>query len=224
MLKNIIELNNKIRAYEILYHRVPHSVSLLAASKTQSVEKIREALLAGQTLFGENYLQEGLEKMVSLHQESLEWHFIGTIQSNKTKKIAEHFSWVHSVSSAKIAQRLNDQRPAHLPPLNICLEVNVSHEKTKSGADILEIFPLAQFCLTLPRLVLRGVMAIPAEKISFTEQRAELHKLRVIYDALQQHGYKIDTLSMGTSHDLEAAIAEGATMVRIGTAIFGNRS
>jgi len=221
--QNIIELKNRIRECEIRYHRQPNSVSLLAASKTQSVEKIQQAILVGQTVFGENYLQEALEKQVSLADEILEWHFIGSIQSNKTKKIAEHFSWVQSASDMRILQRLNDQRPTHLPPLNICLEVNVSGEKTKTGMAPHDVFPLAHFCLTLPNLILRGLMTIPAEKNTFAEQRVELHKLRIIYDSLQKEGYKIDTLSMGMSHDLEAAIAEGTTMIRIGTAIFGNR-
>ncbi len=221
--KNIRELKNKIHEYEIRYQRKPNSVTLLAASKNHSIEKIQQAILAGQTQFGENYLQEALEKMAALTTEDLEWHFIGSIQSNKTKKMAEHFTWVHSVGDIKIAKRLNDQRPPHLPPLNICLEVNVSDEQTKSGVHPDEVFSLAQFCREQPRLSLRGLMTIPKERNSFAEQRAELHKLRIIFDVLQQEGYKIDTLSMGMSHDMEAAIAEGATIVRIGTAIFGNR-
>lgn len=222
--KNILEIQNKIHLYETQYHRSPHSVSLLAASKTQSVEKIRQAMSAGQTIFGENYLQEGLEKISALAEENLEWHFIGSIQSNKTRKIAENFSWVQSVHDEKIAKRLSEQRPDHLPPLNICIEVNVSAEQSKSGANPAEALSLAAYCSTLPRIILRGLMTIPAEKNTLEEQRAELRKLRTIYDTLQQNGYKIDTLSMGMSHDMEAAIAEGATMVRIGTGIFGTRN
>ena len=221
--QNIIDINHTIRSFEERYKRAPHSVTLLASSKKQSVEHIRQAIAAGQTIFGENYLQEALEKMTALADEKLEWHFIGSIQSNNTKKIAEHFSWVDSVNNIHIAKRLNDHRPEHLPPLNICLEVNVSHEKTKSGTTLDEILPLAEFCLTQPRLNLRGLMTIPANKTTYEEQRAELHKLRKIYDMLCSGGYKLDTLSMGMSQDMEAAIAEGATVVRIGTAIFGSR-
>jgi pyridoxal phosphate enzyme (YggS family) len=221
--QNILTIKNKIEEYEKHYHRPSHSVSLLAVSKNHSAESIKQALLAGQTCFGENYLQEALEKMAALQNENLEWHFIGSIQSNKTKKIAEHFAWVHSVSDIKILKRLNDQRPTHLPPLNICLEINVSAEKTKSGAPKEAALSLAKFCSEQPRLLLRGLMTIPAEKNSLVEQRAELQKLRVIFDLLQQEGYKLDTLSMGMSHDMEAAIAEGATVVRIGRAIFGDR-
>lgn len=221
--QNIFDINNKIREYEARYNRQPNSVALLASSKKQTIEDIREAIRAGQTVFGENYLQEALEKMGALADENLEWHFIGSIQSNKTKKIAEHFSWVDSVSNIHIAKRLNDQRPLHLPPLNICIELNISGETTKSGTTFDEILPLAAFCLTQPRLKLRGLMAIPARKYSFVDQRAELHKLRTIYDMLGKSGYNLDILSMGMSDDLEAAIAEGATVVRIGTAIFGPR-
>ncbi len=221
--KNIIDIKNKIQEFETRYHRPPHSVSLLAVSKNHSAESIKQAILAGQTSFGENYLQEALEKMAALQDENLEWHFIGSIQSNKTKKIAEHFAWVQSVSDLKTLKRLNDQRPLHLPPLNICLEINVSAEKTKSGAPKDAALALAKFCSEQPRLRLRGLMTIPAEKNSFEEQRAELRQLRIIFDLLQQEGYKLDTLSMGMSHDMEAAIAEGATVVRIGRAIFGDR-
>ncbi len=220
--KNLDEIQKKIREYEIRYHRKAHSVFLLAVSKTQSLEKMREAIAAGQRAFGENYLQESLKKQAALVDEKLEWHFIGSIQSNKIKKIAEHFSWVQSISDKRIAQRLNDARPLHLPPLNICIEVNVSAEPAKTGASRDVVAALAEFCSTLPRIVLRGLMAIPADKHSFQEQRMEFHKLREIYDHLQPR-YKFDTLSMGMSHDMEAAIAEGATMVRIGTAIFGDR-
>jgi len=221
--QNIIDINHKIRTYEVRYKRQPNSVALLASSKKQSIDDIRQAILAGVTVFGENYLQEALEKIVALADENVEWHFIGSIQSNKTKKIAEHFSWVDSVNNITIAKRLNDQRPHHLPPLNICLEVNVSGEKSKSGTTLDEILPLAEFCLAQPRLKLRGLMAIPARKTTFAEQRTELHKLRTMYDMLCQGGYNLDILSMGMSDDLEAAIAEGATVVRIGTAIFGHR-
>jgi pyridoxal phosphate enzyme (YggS family) len=221
--KNLATVKKLISEYEIKYKRPPGSVQLLAVSKAQSIENIREAINAGQKSFGENYLQEALEKISALASEKLEWHFIGPIQSNKTRKIAENFHWVHTVSNFKIAQRLNDQRPAQLPPLNICLQVNISQEASKSGTTAEQIFELAEACLTLPNLNLRGLMAIPAEKNIFTEQRAECHKLRVLEENLHARGIKTDTLSLGMSGDLEAAIAENATLVRIGTKIFDFR-
>jgi pyridoxal phosphate enzyme (YggS family) len=221
--QNIQTIKNKIREWETRYQRIPGSVSLLAVSKKQPLEKIREAIRAGQRAFGENYLQESLEKISELANENIEWHFIGPIQRNKTKKIAEHFAWVHTVSEVNVAKRLSEQRPSHLPPLNICLQVNTSFEITKSGIDPEQVLSLAEYCKTLPQLTLRGLMTIPAHKNSFAEQCAELHKLRVIYDELNERGFKLDTLSMGMSDDMEAAIAEGATLLRIGTAIFGER-
>jgi pyridoxal phosphate enzyme (YggS family) len=222
--KNLIEIEAYIDQFEKKYHRIPNSVTLLAASKKQSLEKIQQAINAGQTIFGENYLQEALPKIDFFKHQNLEWHFIGPIQSNKTKKIAEHFSWVHSVDSIKIAKRLNDQRPPHLPPLNICLEVNISGEPTKSGiSSCAEITSLAEYCLSLPQIKLRGLMAIPAATPDFENQREELHRLKLIFDDLLTKKIPLDTLSMGMSDDLEAAIAEGSTLVRIGTRIFGTR-
>lgn len=221
--KNLAELNHKIRAYEIQYGRQPNSVSLLAVTKKQSVEKIGEAIEAGQSEFGENYLQEALPKLEYFAGQDLVWHFIGPLQSNKTKKIAENFHWVHTVSDTKIAQRLNDQRPAHLPKLNICIQVNVSEEQSKSGINLSEVENLAKFCMTLPRLTLRGLMTIPAQTTNLTSARAELHKLQIAYDMLIKKGFSLDTLSMGMTDDMEAAIAEKSTIVRIGTAIFGAR-
>lgn len=221
--QNLAELNQRIRDYEKKYSRSTHSVTLLAASKGQSVEKIQAAYDAGQCIFGENYLQEALAKMKVLTNPSLEWHFIGSIQSNKTKKIAENFSWVHGVTHTHIAERLNAQRPLHLPPLNICLEVNISDEDNKFGVARDELEALARFCITLPRIKCRGLMAIPALKKDFASQRAELHKLRLLFDHFNQENFNFDTLSMGMSEDLEAAIAENATVVRIGTALFGKR-
>ncbi len=221
---NLQQLKTQILQWELQYQRHPSSVSLLAASKQQSIEKIREAIRAGQVAFGENYLQESLEKIIALSDEKIEWHFIGPVQSNKTKKIAEHFSWVHTVSDVNIAKRLNDQRPLHLPPLNICIQVNSSSEKTKSGVTEEEaVFTLATYCLTLPHLKLRGLMTIPVPQTDFDDQRLELRKLRRIYDDLNHRGFTLDTLSMGMSQDMEAAIAEGATLLRVGTAIFGKR-
>lgn len=218
------EMQARIAAYETRYQRAPHSVQLLAVSKKQSIEKMREAYQAGQRLFGENYLQEALSKMDALADLSdIEWHFIGRLQRNKTRLIAEHFAWVHSVSSELIASRLNDQRPASLPPLNVCLEVNIDQEPSKAGVSIAELISLAEACLKLPRLHLRGLMTIPEATSNFDVQRDHFHQLTTAFQALQKAGIPLDTLSMGMSADVEAAIAEGSTIVRIGTAIFGAR-
>ena len=226
--QNIFTIKKLIANALKKYDREQDSVLLLAASKGQSVEKIMEATQAGQYLFGENYLQEALTKMNALSQQQvsneIEWHFIGPVQSNKTKKIAEHFAWVHSVDDNKIAKRLNDQRPQHLPPLNICIQVNVDDEATKSGVDIDHVLPLAEFCLSLPRLRLRGLMTIPKEQTELTLQRRTFHQLFLLKQSLSEKGFSLDTLSMGMSHDFEAAIAEGSTLIRIGTAIFGSRT
>jgi len=196
-------------------------VRLLAVSKTFAAEAVREAYHGGQLAFGENYLQEALGKIEALRDLPLEWHFIGPIQSNKTRPIAEHFAWVHSVDRLKIAERLSAQRPAELPPLNVCLEVNVSGEASKSGVAPAELLPLARAVAALPRIRLRGLMAIPAPAAD--EQRAPFAQLRRLLEDLQRQGLPLDTLSMGMSHDFAAAIREGATIVRIGTAIFGAR-
>jgi pyridoxal phosphate enzyme (YggS family) len=221
--ENLFVIKQRIRDYEIKYHRAPGSVSLLAASKNQTIDKINDAYLAGQTCFGENYLQEALRKMQALSAQAIEWHFIGPMQSNKTRKIAQSFNWVHSVASMKIAQRLNAHRTITLPPLNICIEINTSKEASKSGATPDEARALAAYCMDLPRLKLRGLMTIPAEQHDFDLQRREFNKLCALWDAFRQQGFALDTLSMGMSGDFEAAIAEGATIVRIGTAIFGPR-
>jgi len=219
-------IKQQITHYEKQYQRKAGSVTLLAASKKQSIEKIKLAYETGQLAFGENYLQEALEKIEAakrLQLNNIIWHFIGSIQSNKTKKIAEHFSWVHSIASQKIAKRLSEQRPLHLPPLNICIEVNLNAEPTKSGVVIDEVAELALYCHTLPHLNLRGLMTIPAPHQSFDAQRRSYQQLFLLYEKLKQQGLTLDTLSMGMSDDMEAAIAEGSTMVRIGTAIFGLR-
>lgn len=224
MIKNnITAILSQIREFERRYQRQPHSVSLLAASKKQSIANIQSAIDAGQLAFGENYLQEALVKITALADKNLEWHFIGPIQRNKTRKIAEHFHWVHSVDDINIAKRLNEQRPDHLPPLNICIEVNVSLEASKSGVHLNDLKDLAHYCQSLPRLKLRGLMAIPAHKEHFIAQSSEFHKLRASDEIMRSHGIVLDTLSIGMSHDMEAAIAEGATIVRIGTSIFGPR-
>jgi pyridoxal phosphate enzyme (YggS family) len=211
-------LHQLIAEYEEKYQRKKGSVQLLAVSKNQPIENILQAFNHGQTCFGENYLQEALPKIIAL--PAAEWHFIGPMQSNKTRKIAEHFAWVHSVDSIKIAERLNEQRPTHLPPLNICIQVNVSDEATKSGISPQEVQALANACVNLPRLRLRGLMAIPAAHTDFLKQRAEFHKLSVLYDDVRKQGFTLDTLSMGMSEDFEAAIAEGASIIRIGRAIW----
>ncbi|PKM00333.1 MAG: YggS family pyridoxal phosphate-dependent enzyme, partial [Gammaproteobacteria bacterium HGW-Gammaproteobacteria-6] len=211
--KNIAKVAARIREAAQAVGRDPASVGLLAVSKTQPAAAIREAAETGMRDFGENYLQEALDKQAELSELPLTWHFIGPIQSNKTKSIAEHFDWVHSVDRLKIAQRLSDQRSAELPPLNICLQVNVSGEASKSGCAPEELPQLAQAVAAMPRLRLRGLMCIPAPSEDPAEQRAAFARLRALRDELP---LTLDTLSMGMSQDLEAAIAEGATWVRIG--------
>ncbi|MCD6005840.1 YggS family pyridoxal phosphate-dependent enzyme [Vreelandella alkaliphila] len=203
------------------------SATLLAVSKTKPASMIRQAWQHGQREFGENYLQEALEKQAELADlDDIVWHFIGPLQSNKTRAVAESFAWVHSVDRLKIAKRLSEQRPEHLPPLNICLQVNISREASKSGVMPDEVMSLAKEVATLPRLCLRGLMAIPAPANSLAEQRAPLAALRQLLETLQAAlpDAPLDTLSMGMSDDLEAAVLEGATLVRLGTAIFGART
>lgn len=220
---NLASIKNKISEYEIKYAREPGSVKLLAASKTQSIEKISAAYAAGQHLFGENYLQEALAKMDALVDKEIIWYFIGPIQRNKTRKIAERFDWVLSVANDVIAKRLNDQRPHSLPPLNICIQVNISDEDTKSGVKQNDIFKLAELCQQLPQIKLRGLMSIPAPTNDFAKAKHDHHQLFLLWEKLRNQYENIDTLSMGMSEDFEAAIAEGTTLVRIGTAIFGSR-
>ena len=204
--------------------RDPAGVMLLAVSKTFPAEAVREAYAAGQCAFGENYVQEALDKIEALRDLPLEWHFIGPIQSNKTRVIAESFSWVHGVDRLKIAQRLSEQRQLHLPPLNICLQVNVSGEGSKSGVAPEEVEALALQVVKLPGLKLRGLMAIPAPADAPAAQRLPFAQMQRLLQQLNAHGLSLDTLSMGMSHDYPAAIAEGATIVRVGTAIFGVRT
>lgn len=218
--ENIAKVRERIREAEQACGRPSGSVALLAVSKTKPAADIREAHAAGLDDFGENYLQEALGKQVELADLALTWHFIGPIQSNKTRPIAEHFHWVHSVDRLKVAERLSAQRPAHLPPLNVCLQVNVSAEASKSGCAPEELPALARAVAALPNLKLRGLMAIPEPTEDVAAQRAAFARLRELLTALN---LGLDTLSMGMSHDLEAAIAEGATWVRIGTALFGAR-
>ena len=218
--ENIAKVRARIREAAQASQRDLATIGLLAVSKTKPAQAIREAHAAGIGDFGENYLQEALGKQQELADLDLIWHFIGPIQSNKTKQIAEHFQWVHSVDRLKIAKRLSDQRPAHLPPLNICLQVNVSGEASKAGCKPEELAALAQAVTQLPQLRLRGLMTIPEPTDDRTEQHAAFARLRELRDNLN---LDLDSLSMGMSHDLEAAIAEGATWVRIGTALFGAR-
>nr|WP_315249059.1 YggS family pyridoxal phosphate-dependent enzyme [uncultured Duganella sp.] len=207
--------------------RAPQAVQLLAVSKTFGPEAVLEAVAAGQRAFGENYLQEGLDKIQALREAGappLEWHFIGPIQSNKTRPIAEHFAWVHTVEREKIAQRLSEQRPAGMAPLQICLQVNISGEASKSGVAPEEVAQLAQKVAALPHLTLRGLMAIPEPADGFAQQRVAFARLRALYEQLRADGLALDTLSMGMSADMRAAVFEGATMVRVGSAIFGARN
>jgi pyridoxal phosphate enzyme (YggS family) len=218
--ENIAKVGERIREAAQASGRDLDGIGLLAVSKTKPAAAVREAFAAGLRDFGENYLQEALDKQAELSELPLIWHFIGPIQSNKTKPIAEHFAWVHSVDRLKIAQRLSEQRPTGLPPLNICLQVNVSAEASKSGCAPAELAALAQAVSQLPNLRLRGLMAIPEPTDDVAAQRAAFARLRELRDGLP---LPLDTLSMGMSHDLDAAIAEGATWVRIGTALFGAR-
>ena len=207
--------------------RDPTSITLLAVSKTFDAQAVLTAAQAGQRALGENYVQEAIDKILVTRELNpnlqLEWHFIGPIQSNKTRQIAEHFDWVHSVDRLKIAQRLSEQRPVDMPPLQICLQVNVSGEATKSGLEPDALLELAREVNALPNLRLRGLMAIPEPTEDVEQQRAAFAKLRLMQNDLQAVGIPTDTLSMGMSADMDAAIAEGATIVRIGTAIFGGR-
>ncbi|MGF6727139.1 pyridoxal phosphate enzyme (YggS family) [Paraburkholderia sp. GAS41] len=222
---NLHAVSQRIALAEQTAARDPHSVTLLAVSKTFPADDVRAAHAAGQRLFGENYVQESLAKIEALAdlRASLEWHFIGPLQSNKTRPVAENFDWVHSVDRLKIAQRLAEQRPAHLPPLNVCLQVNVSGEASKAGVTPAEAAEVAHAIAALPQLRLRGLMSIPEPAETVEEQRVPHRQLRELFERLRADGLELDTLSMGMSGDLEAAVLEGATIVRVGTAIFGNR-
>lgn len=223
ILSNLQATRAAISEAAIAARRNVTDVCLLAVGKTFPAAALREAYQAGQTAFGENYLQEALEKMAALRDLPLEWHFIGPIQSNKTRAIAEHFDWVHSVDRLKVAERLSEQRPSHLAPLNICLQVNVSGEQSKSGVAPEQVEQLARAVMHLPNLKLRGLMSIPAPATDAREQRLPFARMRGILEKLNAQGTRLDTLSMGMSYDFPAAISEGATIVRIGSAIFGQR-
>ena len=232
MIMSTIELNlqavrEAIAQAALEARRPPGDVTLLAVSKTFGAEAVLDAARAGQTAFGENYLQEALDKIaavrLALPQGALAWHFIGPIQSNKTRPIAEHFDWVHTVEREKIAARLSEQRPAGLPDLNICLQVNISGEASKSGVAPADLPALARAVAQLPHLRLRGLMAIPEPETDLALQRLAFAQLRALYEQLKADGLALDTLSMGMSADLRAAVLEGATIVRVGSAIFGSR-
>jgi len=220
---NLQAVKARINAAARQCGRDANGIELLAVSKTFGADAVRSAYAAGQRAFGENYVQEGVDKIIALTGVPLVWHFIGPIQSNKTRLIAGHFDWVHSVDRLKIAERLAAARPADRAPLNVCIQVNIGDETSKSGVAPAAALPLAQAIAKLPQLKLRGLMAIPPASNEVAVQRRHFAELRVLRDSLAAHGCALDTLSMGMSADVEAAIAEGSTMVRVGTAIFGAR-
>lgn len=215
------QVQQRIHDAAVKYGRQPQKIQLLAVSKTCPLDDILALAALGQNCFGENYLQEALAKIHAA--PALEWHFIGPVQSNKTRDIADNFAWLHSLDRLKIARRLNDQRPAELAPLNVCLQINISAEASKAGIRPEAAAALCESVQALPRLRLRGLMALPAASADFDTQRQAFRELRILQEKLNTQGHALDTLSMGMSADLEAAIAEGATIVRIGTDLFGPR-
>ncbi|MCP4980662.1 MAG: YggS family pyridoxal phosphate-dependent enzyme [Gammaproteobacteria bacterium] len=221
--KNLNHIRTQIITAAEACDRNPDSILLLAVSKRKPASDIRRAWELGQKDFGENYLQEAQQKIEELKDLDICWHFIGAIQSNKTRNIAETFDWAHCIDRVKIAQRLSEQRPAHLPPLNVCIQVNIDHESSKAGIDLTELPELASTIYQLPGIRLRGLMTIPAPQETEAAQRVAFAHLADALVSLQQQGIDCDTLSMGMTQDMPAAIAEGSTLVRIGTAIFGER-
>lgn len=220
--ENLSRIQQQIEQISAKYQR--ENVRLLAVSKTKPVQAIEEAIRAGQCAFGENYVQEGVEKITYFSgNKSLEWHFIGPLQSNKSRLVAEHFDWIQTMDRFKIAERLNDQRPEHLRPLNVLIQINISDESSKSGIQPEEMFSLAEKISQFPRLKLRGLMAIPKPESEPEQQKIALRKMKDLFNRLQQQFESVDTLSMGMSDDMASAIECGSTMVRIGTAIFGER-
>ncbi len=220
---NLAQVRKRIELACQAVGRASDTVKLLAVSKTMPAQAVREAYAAGQLAFGENYIQEGVDKIAALADLPLEWHCIGPIQSNKTKLVAENFAWVHSIDRLKIAERLSAQRPVHLPPLQVCLQVNVDGGSNKSGVAPEDLLALAQAVAKLPHLQLRGIMTIPEPAETEAEARAVHQQAKRLFDHLKTAGLTLDTLSMGMTADLEAAVAEGSTCVRVGTAIFGAR-
>ncbi len=223
--ENLLQVRARINRACSSHGRESDSVALLAVSKTFPASAVREAFHAGLRSFGENYVQEGVEKIAELSdlREQITWHLIGPLQSNKTRVVAENFDWVQSIDRLKIAERLSEQRPSHLKPLQVCIQVNTSGEASKSGVSPSEVLDLAQAVSRLPHLTLRGIMALPAPTDAPQAQHAALREVRQIFDQLRGQGLTLDTLSMGMSNDLEAAIVEGSSMLRVGTALFGNR-
>ena len=221
--QNLQQVQNRIEAAQKKFGREQEPITLLAASKKQPIAKIQEAIDAGLWRFGENYAQEGISKIQALSDVDLEWHFIGTIQSNKCSIIAEYFTWVHSVSSAIVAQALNRARETFSTPLNVCIQVNLEGSSNKAGITIDQVSKLAGLITSLPKLRLRGLMTLPEPASTLEAQRKPFRQLARLLLDLQQAGFSVDTLSMGMSNDLEAAIAEGSTILRVGTAIFGER-
>ncbi len=222
--ENIAQTLTRIREAEACCQRRPHSVHLLAVSKTRPADELRQAYAAGVRSFGENYLQDALEKIEQLADLDICWHFIGPLQSNKTRAVATHFHWLHSVDRLKIAQRLSEQRPSEMAPLNLCIQVNISAEASKSGVLPEQTEALVRAVRPLKNLSLRGLMAIPAAGLSEAQQLQAFGRLKALFERLRLIAPEMDTLSMGMSQDLEAAVAQGATIVRIGTAIFGPRN
>lgn len=223
---NLAQVRDKISAAATRCGRASEEITLLAVSKTKPASAIADAIEAGQHAFGENYVQEGVDKIRFFQEQGktdLQWHFIGPLQSNKSRLVAEHFDWCHTIDRLRIASRLNDQRPEALPPLNVLIQVNISDENSKSGIALEELDALAADVAALPRLTLRGLMAIPAPEPSYERQFAVAQQMAVAFEALKARYETVDTLSLGMSDDMEAAIAAGSTMVRIGTAIFGAR-
>lgn len=225
--QNLQDVRSRIAAAAQGCARAPEEITLLAVSKTKPVAAIAEAIAAGQRAFGENYVQEGVDKVQHFATQpegaTLDWHFIGPLQSNKSRLVAEHFAWCHTVDRLRIAQRLSDQRPAGMPPLNVLIQINISDEQSKSGIVLAELPALAEAVAALPNVTLRGLMAIPAPEENYQRQLAVFGQMSDAFQALQQHYPQVDTLSMGMTDDMAAAIAAGSTLVRIGTAIFGAR-
>ena len=224
LVEKLQQIMMRISDAEREFSRVSGSVKLLAVSKTFPAEALRSVAALGVNEFGENYLQEALDKQRQLADLAICWHFIGPLQSNKSRAVAENFAWLHSLDRLKLASRLAEQRPASLAPLNVCIQVNISGEQSKSGVKPQDVEALAAKIVELPNLKLRGLMALPAPSKDFSEQRQAFSAIREVYEKLLSTGYPVDTLSMGMSADLEAAIAEGATIVRIGSALFGTRN
>ncbi|MEI9482473.1 YggS family pyridoxal phosphate-dependent enzyme [Enterobacter cancerogenus] len=223
---NLAQVRDKISAAATRCGRASEEITLLAVSKTKPASALAEAIAAGQRAFGENYVQEGVDKICHFRdqgQDDLQWHFIGPLQSNKSRLVAEHFDWCHTIDRLKIAARLNDQRPADMAPLNVLIQINICDENSKSGIALSELDALAAEVAALPHLTLRGLMAIPAPESSYERQFAVARQMAVAFEALKARHTTVDTLSLGMSDDMEAAIAAGSTMVRIGTAIFGAR-